>query len=122
SGAPCRLRLVRTEGPTRFRRGAESAALGELVVVESRRSTTLARADGLMRVATVEHLLAALAAAGAREGVLVEIDGPEIPLADGGARVFADALAELSPPPAPTPTPLRVARAASFAVGDSRYD
>jgi UDP-3-O-[3-hydroxymyristoyl] N-acetylglucosamine deacetylase len=52
-------------------------------VVETRLSTVLANADGV-RVATVEHLAAALAALGV-DNVLVALDGPELPILDGSA-------------------------------------
>ncbi len=42
-------------------------------------------------VSTVEHLLAALAGLGV-DNVLIEIDGPELPILDGSARVFVDAI------------------------------
>jgi UDP-3-O-[3-hydroxymyristoyl] N-acetylglucosamine deacetylase len=43
------------------------------------------------RVRTVEHLLAALAAAGIRD-VRIEIDGAEVPLLDGSAREWCEAI------------------------------
>jgi UDP-3-O-[3-hydroxymyristoyl] N-acetylglucosamine deacetylase len=42
-------------------------------------------------VGTVEHLLAALAGLGI-DNALVEIDGPEVPVMDGSARVFVEAI------------------------------
>jgi len=45
------------------------------------------------RVRTVEHLLAALAAAGVQD-VAIEIDGPEVPLLDGSAQDWCRALHE----------------------------
>jgi UDP-3-O-[3-hydroxymyristoyl] N-acetylglucosamine deacetylase len=42
-------------------------------------------------VATVEHLLAALVGMGV-DNVVVEIDGPEVPVMDGSARAFVDAV------------------------------
>ena len=42
-------------------------------------------------VATVEHLLAALAGLGI-DNALIEIDGPEVPVMDGSARAFVDAI------------------------------
>lgn len=41
-------------------------------------------------VATVEHLLAALSGLGI-DNILIEIDGPEVPVLDGSAAVFVDA-------------------------------
>lgn len=52
-------------------------------VVSSKRSTCLQVGD--TTIYTVEHLLSALAAA-AIDNVLVEVDGPEIPILDGSAK------------------------------------
>jgi len=54
------------------------------------------------QVSTVEHLLAAFSGLGV-DNALVEIDGPEVPIMDGSARQFVDALdqagvAELAAP------------------------
>jgi UDP-3-O-[3-hydroxymyristoyl] N-acetylglucosamine deacetylase len=119
TGAPGRVRFLRGEGPTRIRRGPEVAALSDLSVVDARRSTTVARADGTLRVGTVEHLFAALAAAAARRGLVLELEGPEVPLADGCARAFSEAIAEMGLSPAPSR--LHVARPGSFEIGGSRY-
>lgn len=53
-------------------------------VVDTRLSTVLANADGV-RVATVEHLAAALAALGV-DNVRIDIEGPEVPILDGSAK------------------------------------
>ena len=54
-------------------------------VVETTRSTTI-EANGA-RVATIEHLMAALV--GCRvDNVLIEIDGPEVPILDGSSGPF----------------------------------
>lgn len=42
-------------------------------------------------VATIEHLMAALAGLGI-DNVLVEVDGPEMPILDGSSRVFVEAI------------------------------
>ena len=42
-------------------------------------------------VATIEHLMAALCGLGV-DNVLVEIDGPEVPILDGSAAPFVDAI------------------------------
>jgi UDP-3-O-[3-hydroxymyristoyl] N-acetylglucosamine deacetylase len=57
----------------------------------TRLSTTLAR-NGI-RVGTVEHLLAALSGMGI-DNARVELDGPEVPAADGSASPFVAALQE----------------------------
>lgn len=58
-------------------------------VVDTSRGTTLEH-DGA-RVSTVEHLLAALVGLGI-DNVLIELDGPEIPIMDGSSREFIDAI------------------------------
>ena len=68
--------------------GVEIPALGEFVV-DTRRSTVLGR--GEHTVATVEHLLSALNGMGV-VNALIAVEGPEIPVADGSALVFADAI------------------------------
>lgn len=45
-------------------------------------------------VATIEHLMAALAGLGV-DNVLVEIDGPEVPILDGSSALFIDAIDEV---------------------------
>ena len=47
--------------------------------------------SGAHRVSTVEHLLSALLGCGV-DNALIEVDGPEIPVEDGSAKVFADAI------------------------------
>jgi UDP-3-O-[3-hydroxymyristoyl] N-acetylglucosamine deacetylase/3-hydroxyacyl-[acyl-carrier-protein] dehydratase len=58
-------------------------------VVETTRSTTLEHNGA--RVSTVEHIMAALAGTGV-DNVLVELDGGEIPIMDGSAFAFIDAI------------------------------
>ena len=55
-------------------------------VVDSRLCTTLGNDDGVT-VATVEHLMAALAGAWV-DNAVIEIDGPEVPIMDGSAEPF----------------------------------
>jgi UDP-3-O-[3-hydroxymyristoyl] N-acetylglucosamine deacetylase len=55
-------------------------------VVETRLCTTIG--EGSARVSTVEHLLAAIAGAGV-DNVLIELDGPEVPILDGSAAPFS---------------------------------
>jgi UDP-3-O-[3-hydroxymyristoyl] N-acetylglucosamine deacetylase len=55
-------------------------------VVDTRMATTLGNADGA-RIATVEHLMAALAGCGI-DNAIVEIDGPEVPVMDGSSAPF----------------------------------
>ena len=55
-------------------------------VSDTRMCTTLANAEG-NRVATVEHLMAALAGCEI-DNAIVEIEGPEVPIMDGSAAPF----------------------------------
>ncbi len=74
-----------------FRR-TDIAGLGRLIpaqwnlVVETMLCSTLGNEDNI-RVATVEHLMAALAGAGI-DNALIEINGPEVPIMDGSAAPF----------------------------------
>jgi UDP-3-O-acyl N-acetylglucosamine deacetylase len=92
SGEPARV----TMGPA----GADTGILfragdGTLIpanadhVVDSNSATTIG-AFGV-RVRTIEHLMAAAAALGI-DNLLVDIDGPEVPAADGSAKPFVDLL------------------------------
>lgn len=61
--------------------------------------------DDGVRVATVEHLLAALHVRGVWSGLLIEVDADELPILDGSAAPWNRALDELGAfPPAPGPT------------------
>lgn len=53
---------------------------------ESALSTVLSNGEGI-QIGTIEHLMAALAGAGI-DNVLVELDGPEVPIMDGSAAPF----------------------------------
>lgn len=58
-------------------------------VTDTRQAVTIGNRDWEIR--TVEHLLAALAAAGVTDAYL-EVDAPEIPIMDGSSQPFYDAL------------------------------
>ena len=57
-------------------------------VTEVQLGTTLTNQDGAS-VATVEHFLAACAGMGV-DNLLIEIDGPEVPIMDGSSSVFCE--------------------------------
>ncbi|NES90151.1 MULTISPECIES: UDP-3-O-acyl-N-acetylglucosamine deacetylase [Okeania] len=59
-------------------------------------STTLSTEFGIanIRIRTVEHLLAALAGMGV-DNARIEIDGPEVPLLDGSAKLWVEAIASV---------------------------
>ncbi len=56
-------------------------------VFSTNRGTTIR--EGNAQVSTVEHILSALAGCGV-DNILIEIDGPEVPIMDGSARPFID--------------------------------
>jgi UDP-3-O-[3-hydroxymyristoyl] N-acetylglucosamine deacetylase len=90
TGSPCTVTVHPAGEPgLRFNvGGTEIPALAEYVT-DTRRCTALGR-DGAS-VATVEHLLAALAGLGVW-AAKIEVDGPEIPILDGSARPFVEQL------------------------------
>ncbi|MDZ8056203.1 MAG: UDP-3-O-acyl-N-acetylglucosamine deacetylase [Aulosira sp. ZfuVER01] len=55
-------------------------------------STQLGKGEASMR--TVEHLLAALTGMGV-DNARIEIDGPEVPLLDGSARIWAESITQV---------------------------
>ncbi|HNR07265.1 MAG TPA: bifunctional UDP-3-O-[3-hydroxymyristoyl] N-acetylglucosamine deacetylase/3-hydroxyacyl-ACP dehydratase [Saprospiraceae bacterium] len=57
-------------------------------VISTNRGTTIKSGDA--QVSTVEHILSALAGMGI-DNVLIEIDGPEVPIMDGSSKPFTDA-------------------------------
>lgn len=85
------------------------------VVSEQRRTVLQARGpDGALlpvRVETVEHILSALAGLGVTDA-LIDIDGPEIPIGDGSALAFAEAVraAGVVPASGTSAGPLRITR------------
>ena len=101
-------------------RGAE-APIHALRPVRTDRGVTVASEDGRVRVDLVEHLLAAIGGLGIVEGLRIETDDDEIPLLDGGARRFVEALGTLPLPRGPAAPALRVARDATLEHGRSVY-
>jgi UDP-3-O-acyl N-acetylglucosamine deacetylase len=91
TGAEARVRVAPAAAGSGFRLkagGVEFAADADHVA-DTRRATTLA--SGGARVSTVEHLLSALFGMGV-DNALIEVDGPEIPIADGSAASFVEAV------------------------------
>ncbi|MEO1276393.1 MAG: UDP-3-O-acyl-N-acetylglucosamine deacetylase, partial [Pseudomonadota bacterium] len=94
SGRPARLVLRRAKAGdgVRFRR-TDLTSCDTIIparfdlVGDTTLNTRLVNADGTF-VSTVEHLMAAIAGTGLHN-VLVDIDGPEVPIMDGSARRFA---------------------------------
>jgi UDP-3-O-acyl N-acetylglucosamine deacetylase len=92
TGAPARVRLFPAAAGSglRFRLddAVEFPARAEYVV-DTARATVLG--CGEHRVSTVEHILSALLGTGV-DNVLIAVDGPEVPAADGSAKEFTDAI------------------------------
>ena len=88
------------------------ARLDALRPVRTDRGVTVATPDGRVRVDLIEHLLAAVGGLGVAGELRIAVEGDEIPLLDGGALRFAEALRALESPPA------RARRAP--AAGDAR--
>jgi UDP-3-O-[3-hydroxymyristoyl] N-acetylglucosamine deacetylase len=78
--------FVRTDLP-----GSPIIIASLAIVQEAMLSTELG--EGEAKVRTVEHLLAALVMSGVDEA-RIEIDGPEVPLLDGSAKIWMEAIAE----------------------------
>jgi UDP-3-O-[3-hydroxymyristoyl] N-acetylglucosamine deacetylase len=120
TGAPARAVLRAWDGPVCLGAGGRLARIDELRVASTARATTVEACDGALRVGTVEHAFAALAGLGIHEGVRLEVDGPELPLLDGCASAWCDALLRMGLT-AGGPR-LRVERAAVLEVGPSSYE
>jgi len=93
TGAPARVRVLPAPAGhgLRFRLNdaVEFPARADYVV-ETVRATVLG--SGEHRVSTVEHLLSALLGCGV-DNALIDVHGPEIPVEDGSAKAFSDAIA-----------------------------
>lgn len=94
TGADARVTLHPTSSDTagiRLLRNGQTIPVHHSSVVDTSRCTVLG-AEGTT-VSTVEHLLSACAGLGVTD-LTVEIDGPELPIGDGSAILWADALRE----------------------------
>jgi UDP-3-O-[3-hydroxymyristoyl] N-acetylglucosamine deacetylase len=87
--------FVRVDLPDAPMIPAQIAAVNQTVL-----STQLGKGEASVR--TVEHLLASLAGMGVNNA-RIEIDGPEVPLLDGSARIWADSIAQVGLKPQPIP-------------------
>jgi UDP-3-O-[3-hydroxymyristoyl] N-acetylglucosamine deacetylase len=94
SGKPVRLtvRPARAGEGVRFVRSDAGGAIvpaSALAVSTTMMGTNVASGD--VSVATVEHFLAACAGVGV-DNITAELDGPELPIADGSSKPFVDLL------------------------------
>ena len=105
SGDQAVVRLTPSDKPgfqIRFTDDLDPIRLSPDQVRDSQLCTTLDL--GSRRVSTVEHLLAALAGCGVTHADIV-LGGSEVPLLDGSAQGWVDAIAEVGLQPAATPRP-----------------
>jgi UDP-3-O-acyl-N-acetylglucosamine deacetylase len=119
-GIHAKVTLTVEDGPIRFEQRGAIVALEELNPVATDRGVTVTDADGRVRLELVEHLLAAFGGLGVGAGVRITIDEDEMPLLDGGAARFSEALRAIGA--APTPSTLIVERAATIEVRGSTYE
>jgi UDP-3-O-[3-hydroxymyristoyl] N-acetylglucosamine deacetylase len=117
-------------GAVRVRPGAAGAGIrigrsGALVALhpglaepEAGRCTALRLPGGTVR--TVEHLLAAVLGCGVRD-VALELEGPEVPILDGSARPWVEALREASEPGEDEGSALTLAAPLRLLCGDAEY-
>lgn len=119
-GQKASVRLSRHAGPIVVRTAGGTALLRDLAVEDTTRSTTVRSVvNPAVVVRTAEHLFAALAGHSIHEGVAIDLEGDEVPLLDGGARCFSDALVRLAL--APGRAALEVARSGVVEVFGSRF-
>ena len=118
-GRRARVRLHRDDGPLRFRVGGSELPADLHHVVGTDRCTVLGGAG--VRLGVVEHLLAACHVLGFWSGLLVEVEGDELPILDGSAAPWAAALDEVGPPP-PAPSPWPVATVVRHREGTGTVD
>jgi UDP-3-O-[3-hydroxymyristoyl] N-acetylglucosamine deacetylase len=120
-GVPTAVTLTADEGPITFEQSGRRASLSALTVRRSDAGVALTDGHGL-ELDLVEHLLAALGGLGIQRGVTAIVEGEELPILDGGARAFAEALLGLKlPVRAPDPAQLVVRRPGCLEEGDSCY-
>lgn len=119
SGERGRVRFFAEEGPVRLRVGGQTFRPLASRVGDTARCTVL-QVEGV-RLMTVEHLLAALYLCGIWEGLLIEVQGPEVPILDGSAKEWVQALAAFparGPKPRPIPQPLKLQEDKSLASAE----
>jgi UDP-3-O-acyl N-acetylglucosamine deacetylase len=95
SGEPCRVRVGpgETGGGCWIRQSGERFRLGVDAVLDLERCTVIGQ--GRARLSTVEHLFAALAALGVYD-CEISAEGGEVPILDGSAEPFYQALRPLA--------------------------
>lgn len=120
AGGPAEVRVAAAPGPITWVQGARSATLSELRAARTDRGVRVEAHGGRLSIDGAEHLLAALGGLGVRDGVRIETDDAELPLLDGGARLFCEALFALGVE-CGLPSALVIARNATLRHGASTY-
>ncbi len=98
TGQVSNVHLHRSKGPVRFLRNSVQIPALLDYVIATPRSTILGKDNE--KVIMVEHLLAALHAAGWWEDVLIEVSSEELPMLDGSAQGWTEEVRGLGVPPA----------------------
>src|SRR3954454_22863922 len=126
SGSPATLTMLPAEADTGIlfiRCGTGGDPDREIVanvraVTATEFATVLGDATGPL-CATAEHVLAALSGLGV-DNAIIEIDGPEVPIMDGSAAPFVEAIDEAGLIALPVPRRyIRILKPVRFASGDS---
>ena len=123
SGRPARLVLrPATEGGIRFRRvditDRDNVIPARWDLVTDTRLCTLLTNEAGVSLGTVEHIMAALAGTGVTHA-LIDIDGPEVPIMDGSAMRFVQAILKVGLKTLPgARTAIRVLKPVRLVQGD----
>jgi UDP-3-O-[3-hydroxymyristoyl] N-acetylglucosamine deacetylase len=117
AGCETSVVLVHRPGPIALRQRGVEVPLTQLEVV--RTDHGVAVQSGSLHVDLVEHLLAAVGGMCTAANLGIHVEGPEIPLLDGGAHRFALALRRLGIGPASPP--VHVVKSACFEIDGARY-
>lgn len=118
SGRETTVAITKAEGPTTLHMDGKGGTLEAWRWAPEPRTTAIALATG-EKLACVEHLFAALAALGAHRDLAIAVTGTELPILDGGARAWCNALATLDLLAAPSK--LVVTKEEEIVLGESRY-
>lgn len=119
TAAPAVVEISARPGPFVLHKDGIDVTRAELGVIDGTRSTTVASRAGAARLATVEHLFAALGGLGIHDGIVVDVRGPELPLLDGAAAAWCRALRSLDAPR--SAARLVIAEEGEITVGASSY-
>jgi UDP-3-O-[3-hydroxymyristoyl] N-acetylglucosamine deacetylase len=116
SGRPSRVILSAAPGPVLL----QGEPISRFQVVGTDRATSIAARSGSSRLSTVEHLFAALEAHRVGHGLQIDVvAGDELPLLDGGARAWAEAVGAFALPR--TRSELEIVRDGVVEIGSSRF-